>query len=87
MFVFFFFFTFSCVLLFLFSHFQSLFSLFPPFSPKWGMETSLDMIAANEYVLTYVYRALKTAIAAIDYDKQHTSVEKRYLKVRVCVCV
>lgn len=45
-----------------------------------GKETSLDVICANKFILKYVYRALLKCVAIIDYERTHTSVEKRYLK-------
>ena len=48
----------------------------------YGKETSLDVICANKFILKYVYRSIQKCVSAIEYEKSHTSVERRYLKDR-----
>lgn len=46
----------------------------------YGKETSLDIICGNKFILKYIYRSIQKCVASIEYNKIHTSVEKRFLK-------
>lgn len=37
---------------------------------------------SNDHVVKYVHRCLKTAMDAIEYEKKHLSIEKRFLKAK-----
>ena len=45
-------------------------------------EVSLDLLAANEFICSYVHRCVKRAIIELEYERTHMSIEKRYLKAK-----
>ena len=45
-------------------------------------EVSLDLLAPNEFILSYIHRCIKSAIVELEYERTHMSIEKRYLKAK-----
>ena len=41
----------------------------------------LDLLAANEFICSYVHHASRSTIE-LEYERTHMSIEKRYLKAK-----